>query len=137
MACIYISDEAGAPIGFEQPGPSQGYTPAPGPSSYQPGPSSYQPGPSTSNSLNLPGNDTSPNGAQTGTHAPPSTPQEPQNASRPAPQQASYNTDWTPPPNSSLYCYNFQIECYYDSSILELNYYVYLYSKYDIIKIGE
>ncbi|XP_060588064.1 vacuolar protein sorting-associated protein VTA1 homolog [Ruditapes philippinarum] len=100
--------QPGGAIGFEQPGPSQGYAPPPDPSSYQPGPTtSYQPGPSASNSLNLPGNNTSPNGAPTGTHAPPSTPQDPQNATRPAPQQASFNTDWKPPTNSSLYYYFF------------------------------
>ncbi|XP_045196146.2 vacuolar protein sorting-associated protein VTA1 homolog [Mercenaria mercenaria] len=93
--------QGGAPIGFEQPDPSQGYSPAPGPSSYQPGPSTYQPGPSASDSLNLPGNDPSPNGAQPGTHAPPSTPQDPQNSTKPAPQQVSFNTDWKPPANTN------------------------------------
>lgn len=101
--------QGGAPIGFEQPGLSQSYNPPPAPSSYQPGPAASQPGtsstfsqgPSGPDLLNLQGANLSPNGAQPGTHAPPSTPQDPQNSVRPAPQQATFSTDWKPPVNSS------------------------------------
>lgn len=96
----------GGAIGFEQPGPSQGYVPPPGPSTYQPGTSDFPPAnpprPSASDTLNLPGSNTSPNDAQTGTHAPPSTPQDPQNSTKPVPQQVSYNAEWKPPPNTGL-----------------------------------
>ncbi|KAL4232477.1 Vacuolar protein sorting-associated protein vta1 [Mactra antiquata] len=81
------------PIGFEHPGPSQPYIPQPGPSTYQPGPSS--------SSLNLPGSNTSPGDAPTGAHAPPSTPQEPQNHAKPAAPTVTYNTEWKPPANSA------------------------------------
>jgi len=87
------------PIGFADPGPSQGYQPP-----QQPGPSPYQPGPASSpgsfNSLNLPGpNNQSPQD-NPGFHAPPSTPQEPQTKPVPA---TTYTTDWTPPKHACMW----------------------------------
>ncbi|WAR07039.1 VTA1-like protein [Mya arenaria] len=80
----------GAPIGFEQPGPSQGYSQGP----------PQDTNPATSQ-LNLPTvTNRSPQDPSGGTHAPPSTPQEPQQASRPPPTQ-TFTTDWTPPKNAN------------------------------------
>ena len=96
----------GGAIGFEQPGPSQQYQPGPSQQPYQPAPTQgYQPGPSvTSDSLNLPNNNSQyGGGTPSGSHAPPSTPQDPRSVS---PQPASsYTTEWKPPTNPSMFLY--------------------------------
>lgn len=101
-----VGQSAGA-IGFQQPGPSQGYqAPSqPGPGAYQPPPSAYQPGGTSAysaNNLNLPGTENRSPQETPGAHAPPSTPQEPNTGVKPVPaSQTTYTTDWTPPKNAS------------------------------------